>query len=327
MQTFNIGRNTANEIVLDDKMVSRQHAQLIVLNNGQVILKDLGSSNGTFVNGNKIAELNLKAGDIVKCGNTFVKWTQYIRESTSQSSPISDQNYDPTSVDLNSLYSEVADDSDRHYSLSQTIKYLTTNIFNVGDLFRTGWDKAPSILFFLLTPIAITLFISLYFYSQTQNSFFIENNIWYMVFLPLILSVFIYGVSQFLTLTLLSIAGETTALVKKVFASSIVSFLQFSIVLTIAGLAAILSFLENGTLIEGIMSWHNYYMVLILGTVTIITSLAVTLITFIYKYFRTIGVPSGISIHLIILTLALNLLFQISFTYFFISFTIKDFNF
>jgi pSer/pThr/pTyr-binding forkhead associated (FHA) protein len=41
MQTYNIGRNPANEIVLDDKMVSRQHAQLFVLDNGQVILKDL----------------------------------------------------------------------------------------------------------------------------------------------------------------------------------------------------------------------------------------------------------------------------------------------
>jgi hypothetical protein len=327
MQTFNIGRNAANEIVLDDQMVSRQHAQLFVLDNGQVTIKDLASSNGTFVNGNKIAESNLKAGDIVKCGNTFVKWTQYVSKGSSQSSPISNQNYDPKPVDLNSLYSEVEDDSDRHYSLGQTLKYLTTNIFNVGDLFRTGWDKASSILFFLLTPIAIILFISLYFYSQAQNNFFIERNLLYQVFLPLIMSVFIYGVSQFLTLSLLSIVGESTHLVKKVFASSIVSFLQFAIVLTIACLAVILAFLENGTLIQGIMSWHNYYIVLILGAFTIITSLSITLITFIYNYFRTIGVPSGISIHLTILALALNFLFQIAFTYFFISITIKDFNF
>ena len=325
MQTFNIGRNAANEIVLDDKMVSRQHAQLIVLDNGQVTIKDLASSNGTFVNGNKIVESNLKAGDIVKCGNTFVKWAQYINGGSSHSSSIP-RDYDSKSVDLNSIYSEVEDDSNQRYSLSQTLKYLATKIFNVGDLFRTEWDKAPSILFFLLTPIAIVLFVSLYFYTQAQNNFFIESNFLYQVFLPLIMSVFIYGVSQFVTLSLLSINRETT-LVKNIFASSIVSFLQFAIVLTIAGLAAILGFMENGTMIQGIMSWHNYYMFLILGAFTIITSLSVTLITFIYKYFRAIGVPSGISIHLTILALALNLLFQIAFTYFFISFTIKDFNF
>jgi len=327
MQTFNIGRNAANEIVLDDQMVSRQHAQLFVLDNGQVTIKDLASSNGTFVNGNKITESNLKAGDIVKCGNTFVKWTQYIREGSSQPSPNPNKNYDPKSVDLNSIHTEVEIDSDRHYSLGQTFKCLTTNVFNVGDLFRTEWDRVPSILFFLLTPIAIVLFYSLYFYTQTQNNFFIENNILFKVLLPLITSVFIYGVSQFFTLSLLSIAGESTRLVKKIFASSIVSFLQFAIALTIVGLAAILVFFENGTLIQGIMSWHNYYIVLVLAAFTIITSLLIILITFIYKYFCTVGVPDGISIHLTILFLALNLLFQIAFTYFFISFTIKDLNF
>lgn len=326
MQTFNIGRNSANDIVLDDKMVSRQHAQLIVLENGQVTIKDLGSSNGTFVNGNKITECNLKAGDIVKCGNTFVKWAQLINGGSSHLSSIPNQNYGPKSVDLNIIHSEIEDDLDRHYSLSQTLNYLTTKIFNVGDLFRTEWDKAPSILFFMLTPIAVILFISLYFYTQAQNNFFIENNIWYKVFLPLILSVFIYGVSQFLTLSLLSIVGKAS-LVKKVFAASIVSFLQFAIALTIVSLAAILAFLDNGTLIQGIWSWHNYNIILILAALTIITSLSVTLVTFIYKYFRIIGVSAGISIHITILALFLILLFQIALTYFFISFMITDFNF
>lgn len=326
MQTFNIGRNSTNDIVLDDKMVSRQHAQLIVLENGQVSIKDLTSSNGTFVNGNKITECNLKAGDIVKCGNTFVKWAQLINGGSSQSSSIPNRDYEPKSVDLNSIHSEIENDSDPRYSLSLTLKYLTTRIFNVGDLFRTEWDKSPSILFFLLTPIAIILFIGLYFYTQAQNNFFIESNISYRVFLPLITSVFIYGVSQFITLSLLSISRETT-LVKNIFASSVVSFLQFAIVLTIASLVAILAFLENGTLMHGNMSWHNYYIILILAAFTIITSLTVTLITFIYKYFRAVGVSSGISIHLTILALSLNLLFQIAFTYLFISFTIKDLNF
>jgi hypothetical protein len=327
MQTFNIGRKTSNDIVIDDKLVSRQHAQLIVFDNGQVTIKDLASSNGTFVNGNKITESVLKAGDVVKCGNTFVKWVQQINQGSSQPSPILNKNYDPNSVDLNIIHSEIENDLNRHYSLSQTLNYLTTKIFNVGDLFRTEWDKAPSILFFLLTPIAVILFISLYFYTQAQNNFFIENNIWYKVFLPLILSVFIYGVSQFLTLSLLSIVGEASVFIKKMFAASIVSFLQFVIALTIVSLAAILAFLENGTLIQGILSWHNYYLILGLAALTIITSLSVTLVTFIYKYFRIIGVPAGISIHITILALFLNLLFQITFTYFFISFMIKDLNF
>jgi hypothetical protein len=68
-------------------MVSRQHAQIIVFDNGQVVIKDLGSSNGTFVNGNKINDFQLKPGDIVKCANVFLNWQQHI-DATNQSSNI-----------------------------------------------------------------------------------------------------------------------------------------------------------------------------------------------------------------------------------------------
>ena len=73
MQTFIIGRDASNHIVLNDKLVSRQHAKLTVSDIGQVAIKDLGSSNGTFVNGNRITESILKTGDIVKCGSVFLE--------------------------------------------------------------------------------------------------------------------------------------------------------------------------------------------------------------------------------------------------------------
>jgi len=95
MKTFNIGRNVSNDIILNDKMVSRQHAQLFKLDNGQVFIKDLGSSNGTFVNGNKITECSLKAGDIVKCGSTFVEWTRYISESATNIPSMPKSNLEP----------------------------------------------------------------------------------------------------------------------------------------------------------------------------------------------------------------------------------------
>jgi len=77
MQAFTIGRDPNNQIVLNDKLVSRQHAQLTFLDSGQVMIKDLGSSNGTFVNGNRISEMYLNPGDIVKCGAIFLNWSQY----------------------------------------------------------------------------------------------------------------------------------------------------------------------------------------------------------------------------------------------------------
>lgn len=78
MQTFIIGRDAGNQIVINDKLISRHHAQLSFLDNGQVTIKDLGSSNGTFVNGNRVNEAYLNSGDILKCGTVFVNWDQYV---------------------------------------------------------------------------------------------------------------------------------------------------------------------------------------------------------------------------------------------------------
>lgn len=325
MKTFNIGRNASNDIVLDDKMVSRQHAQLIVLENGQIIIKDLGSSNGTFVNGNRTSESQLKAGDIVKCGTSFVKWSQYKNEGLNLS-PKSDQAYNQNSADEDLIYPNMESRLEHKYSLGKSLKYLATKIFNADDLFKSEWDRTPSILFFFLTPAVIILFISLYFYGRTQTNFIIERNFSYQILLPLLISVFVYGVSQMITLSLLSINRDTT-LVKVVFASSIVSFLQFLVVLIVAGLWGIFSYLnilENGNIVHNIVSWHNYYVIIFIVTFTFVSSLTVTLLTFIYKYFRIIGTPKGVSLHLTILTISFNLLLQLGFTYFLISITAKN---
>lgn len=99
MQTFTIGRDASNQIVLNDTQVSRQHAQLSIMNNGQVIIKDLGSSNGTFVNGNRITECYLNTGDIVKCGSVFLNWSQYATRGSQPVQQIPEQgNVDLVSV-------------------------------------------------------------------------------------------------------------------------------------------------------------------------------------------------------------------------------------
>lgn len=61
-----IGRS-ASTILLDDPQVSRQHAQ-ITQQGARILLRDLGSSTGSFVNGVQITEHELKHGDIVQFG-------------------------------------------------------------------------------------------------------------------------------------------------------------------------------------------------------------------------------------------------------------------
>ena len=60
-----VGRDAASDFVLSSAGVSRRHAQL-ELSRGRLLVKDLGSSNGTFVNGERIQEQALRAGDEVK---------------------------------------------------------------------------------------------------------------------------------------------------------------------------------------------------------------------------------------------------------------------
>jgi hypothetical protein len=78
MQTIHIGRSDSCDIILKDDFVSRKHAELIVQDNGQVMIKDTQSSNGTFVNGGKVVETVLKPGDQLNCAGVAVNWEQYI---------------------------------------------------------------------------------------------------------------------------------------------------------------------------------------------------------------------------------------------------------
>jgi hypothetical protein len=57
-----IGRDPQNDVVLDDRRVSRKHAE-VRLRIGRYTLYDLQSTNGTYVNGRRVAEVVLNDGD------------------------------------------------------------------------------------------------------------------------------------------------------------------------------------------------------------------------------------------------------------------------
>ncbi len=67
-----IGRGLDAEVRLDDDGVSRHHAKVITDSNGDPTLKDLGSSNGTYVNGNRIQTHTLKDGDKIQVGSISI---------------------------------------------------------------------------------------------------------------------------------------------------------------------------------------------------------------------------------------------------------------
>lgn len=62
-----IGRQTGCQLRIRSAEVSRKHAE-IHYEEGTPVIKDLGSSNGTFVNGIKVIEKRLEAGDLIAIG-------------------------------------------------------------------------------------------------------------------------------------------------------------------------------------------------------------------------------------------------------------------
>jgi len=70
------GRIASNHVVIDDKAVSSEHAEVLLLKgdngNVQYVLNDLGSTNGTFVNEQKIEKQLLRHKDVIRVGwNNF----------------------------------------------------------------------------------------------------------------------------------------------------------------------------------------------------------------------------------------------------------------
>lgn len=67
-----VGRDAVNAVSINDAEVSRKHARL-TFQGGKYVIEDLGSTNGTFVNGVRITTSTvLKSGDIVSLGEQIV---------------------------------------------------------------------------------------------------------------------------------------------------------------------------------------------------------------------------------------------------------------
>jgi hypothetical protein len=67
-----IGRDSANAVAINDAEISRKHARL-TFQGGKYVIEDLGSTNGTFVNGQRLSgSFVLKSGDVVSFGEQIV---------------------------------------------------------------------------------------------------------------------------------------------------------------------------------------------------------------------------------------------------------------
>jgi pSer/pThr/pTyr-binding forkhead associated (FHA) protein len=78
---FRIGRSEENDLCINDELSSREHAVIEQVrsesddNHIDHILRDLNSTNGTFVNHNPITAHLLVDGDMIRIGQTFFRYT------------------------------------------------------------------------------------------------------------------------------------------------------------------------------------------------------------------------------------------------------------
>jgi pSer/pThr/pTyr-binding forkhead associated (FHA) protein len=81
-----IGRSSELDMVLIEDMVSRKHAKLTVAPE-QITIADLGSTNGTFVNGEKVRRAQLKEGDRILIGTSILKLVAVARQGGAAMDP------------------------------------------------------------------------------------------------------------------------------------------------------------------------------------------------------------------------------------------------
>src|SRR5947207_1597539 len=70
--TVSVGADTTNQVVLEDRYVSRFHCRLLP-HGGRWLLKDLASTNGTFLDGARIAEADADAGARIRVGSAELR--------------------------------------------------------------------------------------------------------------------------------------------------------------------------------------------------------------------------------------------------------------
>lgn len=63
-----IGRATGADFIVDAALVSRVHCRLTAMPDGELELRDLESTNGTYVNGTRVDTTTLASGDRVQVG-------------------------------------------------------------------------------------------------------------------------------------------------------------------------------------------------------------------------------------------------------------------
>jgi pSer/pThr/pTyr-binding forkhead associated (FHA) protein len=72
-EVTSVGRVKGNDIVLDHQSVSGSHGELVLRGDQDVYIRDLGSTNGSYLDGKKVAESPVQPGEVITFGEVQLK--------------------------------------------------------------------------------------------------------------------------------------------------------------------------------------------------------------------------------------------------------------
>jgi len=129
---FTMGRDRDCDLFLSDPGLSRQHVSLEPISSGSYVLHDLFSTNGTFVNGQKVSEITLRDDDTIHIGPVVIINFSYVTEAELN---LRIQQHDQAVRDqLTSLYNRRYLQMALHREIAYAVRYQEKLSFVIFDI-------------------------------------------------------------------------------------------------------------------------------------------------------------------------------------------------
>ena len=138
---WTVGRSDDNNLVLPDRWISRNHAMIQIMDTGEFYLIDLGSRNGSFVNGRRVSvPVTLGDGDLLTFGQTELRFYSPVHRNSLPNGPRKTNNMTATAtLHLRRLISVmVVDIRDFTVMTRQTDEKVLSE--SIGTWFRCAGD-------------------------------------------------------------------------------------------------------------------------------------------------------------------------------------------
>lgn len=152
---ISVGKLTSNDLQINENSVSRNHCKFTRLGRGYK-LTDLGSTNGTYINGRRITEKDLKVGDNITIGRTILS---YSRVTTAESiNDVSDQKISmilPLSDELKIEKKKKMETTD--FNLLASLTALGKDLISSTRL-EDSFEKVAKLIFEYLNPKRVFIF-------------------------------------------------------------------------------------------------------------------------------------------------------------------------